>query len=179
MSKIGKQPIEIPAGVSISNEDGVCSIAGPKGTVNIPILPDISVSQTEAGISVAIEKDVPQARANWGTMRSLLQNAVDGVVNEHIKRLEIEGVGYRVTASSPKELVFNLGFSHSISFPLPEGITAEVSDNNKIAISGIQKELVGQIAANIRKLKKPEPYKGKGIRYAGEVVRRKVGKKTA
>ncbi len=176
MSKIGKQPIIMPDSVSFTQEEDLLSISGEKGAVTVPVLDGISVSLTDGVLKIDLVGENAQARSNWGTMRSLVQNAVDGVVNGHVKKLEIEGVGYRVTATSPKELVFNLGFSHSISFPIPGEVTAEIADN-KITISGANKELVGQVASNIRKLKKPEPYKGKGIRYKDEVVRRKAGKK--
>ena len=174
MSRVGKQPISIPAGVTITVDDNLITVNGPKGSLSQFAMPGITVKQEENSISVSRINDEPQNRAKHGLMRSLINNMVNGVVNGFSKDLELQGVGYRV-ALAGSDLKFNIGFSHEVVYHLPEGITATVEQNN-IKISGIDKQRVGQVAAEIRALKKPEPYKGKGIRYVGEHIIRKSGK---
>ena len=175
MSRVGKNPIELPQGVSIKIDGDNISVSGPKGELSLKKSPVIGVTQEDSLIKVFIDKETKDSNALWGLTRSLIANMVEGVSKGFEKKLEIEGVGYRVELKGNK-LVFALGFSHPVEFEAPEGIKFEV-DKNVITVSGIDKCLVGQTAANIRKLKKPEPYKGKGIRYQGEVIRRKAGKK--
>jgi len=165
----------IPEGVSVSVEGLHINIKGPKGTERLPILPYTEVSVSEGGVMVKTEKTMKQARANWGTMWSLIRNAIQGVAHGFSKILELEGVGYRATLDG-KTLVLNLGFVNPVKMIPPEGV-AIVVEKNTITVSGTSKELVGRIAAEIRAEKKPEPYKGKGIHYRGEVIRRKAGKK--
>jgi len=175
MSKIGKKPIEIPEGVSITVGDAELTVKGPKVEIAVPMLLDVSTKQEDGVLTVTPDNEKTRARMNWGTQRSLIQNAVEGVVQEFSKTLEINGVGYRVEAGD-RALTFKVGFSHPVEFKLPDGIEAKV-DGNKITISGIRKDLVSQVAAQIRAIKKPEPYLGKGIKYEDEVIRRKAGKK--
>lgn len=181
MSKIGKKPIIITAGVTIEKKDGALQVIGRNGILFLPILPHcaIEIKDRESGkeIHVTITDMSRQARANWGTMAALFKNAIAGVREGFQKKLQLEGIGYRATLED-KSLSLALGFSHKVEYPAPEGITFTV-EKNIITIFGINKELVGKVAAEIRKLKKPEPYQGKGIRYVGEVVRRKAGKKAA
>ena len=175
MSKIGKKPITIPAGVTLEFQDGHIIVTGPKGTLRVPKMDgvEITVSGQEATFQPVNEK--VQTRMNWGTARSLLASAVEGVTNGFSKTLEIEGIGFKAGVEGGA-LQLKVGFSHPVVFPVPDG-TAIAVDKNKITITGIDKQIVGQTAAKIRKIKKPEPYLGKGIRYAGEVIRRKAGKK--
>ncbi len=175
MSKLGAKPIIIPAGTEIKFEDHKINVSGPKGNIIVPKLDQIEVTISGSEVTLQPSGDNQQTRMNWGTMHSLICNAIDGVNTGYIKKLELEGVGYKVSLEG-KELVLKVGFSHLVRFPIPEGITVVV-EKNKISVSGIEKQQVGQVAANIRKIKKPEPYLGKGIRYEGEVVRRKAGKK--
>ncbi len=175
MSRVGKNPIEIPAGVNIKIDGDNISVSGPKGELSLTKSPVVGVVQEDSQIKVFVKEETKDSNALWGLTRSLIANMVEGVSKGFEKKLEIEGVGYRVELKGNK-LVFALGFSHPVEFEAPEGIKFEV-DKNVITVSGIDKCLVGQTAANIRKLKKPEPYKGKGIRYQGEVIRRKAGKK--
>jgi len=177
MSRVGKQPVKIQDKVQISIEDDVVLVKGPKGELTFKRLPFIDIEEKDGEIVLSTTEISKDASAFWGLTRSLIDNMVEGVVNGHTKNLEIEGVGFKVELRGNK-LVMALGFSHPVEFDAPEGIKFEV-EKNAINISGIDKALVGQVAANIRKLKKPEPYKGKGIRYKGEVVRRKAGKKAA
>ncbi|HMS50384.1 MAG TPA: 50S ribosomal protein L6 [Candidatus Saccharibacteria bacterium] len=174
MSRVGKSPIEIPNGVALTAEDGMLTVVGPKGTLSQPLLDDIMVSQEDGKIIVTRANDEPKIRAKHGLVRALLNNMVEGVTAGFSKQLEIQGVGYRV-ALAGSELKFNLGFSHDVIYKIPQGVTAVV-EQNTITISGISKQQVGQVAAEIRSLKKPEPYKGKGIRYVGERIIRKSGK---
>ena len=181
MSKIGKKPIAIPEGVAVEAKVGFVQVKGKGGELKFPVLPYCSVAvQDVAGVKearVSIMSADRQARANWGTMAALIRNAVLGVHAGYEKKLQLEGIGYRASVEG-KNVVLALGFSHPVNFPLPECIVATVT-KNIISISGISKEIVGKVAADIRKLKKPEPYQGKGIRYVGEFVRRKAGKKAA
>ncbi len=175
MSRVGKKPIPIPAGVEIKVEGGEIWVKGPKGEIKKALRPEIKVEVKEKEILVSMAKETKQTQAFWGLTRALIANLIEGVTSGFEKQLEIQGVGYRA-ALEGEELVLQVGFSHPVKMSLPEGIKVLV-EKNIITVSGIDKELVGQTAANIRKIKKPEPYKGKGIRYLGEEVRRKVGKK--
>lgn len=174
MSRIGKLPISLPSGVTITVEQDEIIVSGTKGTLKQFTMPGINVVNTDNQIVVTRINDQPKIRAKHGLMRSLINNMVIGVTQGFSKQLEINGVGYRV-ASQGNDLKLNLGFSHDVIFPLPAGITALV-EQNKITISGIDKQQVGQVAAEIRALKKPEPYKGKGIKYIDEHIIRKSGK---
>ncbi|MBN2197821.1 50S ribosomal protein L6 [Candidatus Wolfebacteria bacterium] len=175
MSKIGKKPIEIPEKVEVKINGAFLEFKGEKGTISIKLLPFIKTEIKDKTIFFSPENDLKQTLANWGTIRSLAANAIIGLIDGFEKVLEIEGVGYRANMEG-ETLVLNLGLSHPIKFTSPENIKI-LTEKNLIKISGIQKDLVGQTAAKIRAFKKPEPYKGKGIRYQGEVVRRKSGKK--
>jgi large subunit ribosomal protein L6 len=174
MSRIGKLPIAVPSGVTITVDPAEVTVAGPKGTLKQFTMPGLSIAQEDTNLIVSRENDEAMNRAKHGLMRSLLNNMVVGVTAGFSKKLEINGVGYRV-AMQGSGLKLNLGFSHDVIFKLPEGITAAI-DQNTITISGISKQQVGQVAAEIRALKKPEPYKGKGIKYEGERIIRKSGK---
>jgi large subunit ribosomal protein L6 len=175
MSRLGKTPIEIPKGVEISHADGILTVKGPKGTLTQPMRPIISVVLENDTIAVVPTKNTIEARALWGTYAALIHNMINGVTEGFKKVLEIEGVGYRADAQGQK-LTVTVGFSHPVIIQVPEGITTVV-EKNVITVTGIDKHAVGQFAANIRKVKKPEPYKGKGIRYQGEHIIRKQGKK--
>jgi large subunit ribosomal protein L6 len=181
MSRIGKLPIPVPAGVDVSldavNQKSVVTVKGPKGSLSHTVAAPITVARADDGqIAVARPDDERNSRSLHGLTRTLIANMVTGVTEGYTKRLEIVGVGYRVLSKGPTQLEFQLGYSHPIIFDAPEGITFTVEAPTRFSVSGIDKQLVGEVAANIRKLRKPEPYKGKGVRYAGEVVRRKVGK---
>lgn len=177
MSRLARQPIPIATGLSVQEKDGRIVIKGPKGEMAVPILPHITVKIEPEGVRVATAETTKQAVSNTGTMWSLIQNAAHGVSEGFSKILEIEGVGYKA-ALEGKTVVLSLGYSQPIRYEPAEGITV-VIDKNTITISGINKEVVGQTAAEIRAYRKPEPYKGKGIHYRGEVIRRKIGKKAA
>jgi len=174
VSRIGKLPITIPSGVTITVDDQEITVAGPKGTLKQFTMPGVTVKQEESAVTVSRINDEPKNRAKHGLMRALLNNLVQGVTAGFSKKLEINGVGYRV-AMQGADLKFNLGFSHDVIYKLPAGVTAAV-EQNTITISGIDKQQVGQVAAEIRALKKPEPYKGKGIKYIDERIIRKSGK---
>jgi len=174
MSRVGKQPIAIPSGVTITADPDFVTVAGSKGTLKQFTMPGVKVEVKDNEAIVTRVNDEAVNRAKHGLMRTLVSNMVEGVSQGFSKKLEIHGVGYRV-ASQGTDLKFNLGFSHDVIFKLPQGITATV-EQNVITISGIDKQQVGQVAAEIRALKKPEPYKGKGIKYAGERILRKSGK---
>jgi large subunit ribosomal protein L6 len=174
MSRIGKQPIAIPSGVTITVDQSLITVAGSKGTLNQATLEGVTVTVADGVANVTRINDEPKNRAKHGLMRTLVNNMVVGVTTGFSKQLEINGVGYRV-AQQGTSLKLNLGFSHDVIFPIPAGITAG-TEQNVITISGIDKQQVGQVAADIRKLKKPEPYKGKGIKYVGERIIRKSGK---
>jgi large subunit ribosomal protein L6 len=178
MSKIAKKPILLPDGVEAAMKDGVLEFKGKSGSLTLPVLPFISVEIKDKKIYVTCQnKEDLQARANWGTMASLIKNSLEGVEKGYQKILEVEGVGYRANMEGAT-LVLTVGFTHPIKYAAPKGIKIEL-EKNMIKISGIDKVLVGQVAAEIRKFKEPEPYQGKGIRYKGEVIRRKQGKKVA
>lgn len=174
MSRIGKLPIAIPSGVTITVDPDVITVQGSKGTLTQFTMPGVAVEVKDNEIVVTRENDEPKNRAKHGLMRSLLANLVTGVSQGFSKKLEINGVGFRV-ALAGTDLKMNLGFSHDVIYSLPQGVTATV-EQNTITVSGIDKQQVGQVAAEIRALKKPEPYKGKGIKYADERIIRKSGK---
>jgi large subunit ribosomal protein L6 len=174
MSRVGKQPISIPSGVTITVDPDKVTVNGSKGSLEQTTLPGIKISQNEGSLSVERENDERQNRSRHGLMRSLINNMVTGVSQGFEKKLEINGVGYRVQQQGT-ELKFNLGFSHDVIYKIPAGIQVAV-EQNLITISGISKQQVGQVAAEIRALKKPEPYKGKGIKYVDERIIRKSGK---
>ena len=176
MSRIGNAPITVPSGVDVSVSGRNVTVKGPKGTLERVIPGNIEVAVDGATITVSRPNDENRTKALHGLARSLVNNMVIGVTEGYSKQLEIHGVGYRAEAQGPSRLRLNLGFSHSIDVKAPEGITFEVPAQTQVIVTGIDKEVVGQVAANIRSLRKPEPYKGKGVRYAGERVLRKAGK---
>ena len=177
MSRIGKMPIAVPSGVEVSLEGQQVSVKGPKGTLSHRVAEPITVERAESGeLSVNRPDDERESKSLHGLTRTLVSNMVTGVTAGYEKKLEIVGVGYRVISKGPTELEFALGFSHPVKVNAPEGITFTVEAPTRFSVQGIDKQQVGEVAANIRKLRKPEPYKGKGVRYAGEHVRRKVGK---
>ena len=175
MSRIGKKPIAIPAGVTVENEENLITVKGPKGTLTLQAHPLMNVKIEGAEITVERPNDEAQARSLHGLTRTLINNMVLGVTTGFQKTLEVNGVGYRVAMQGSK-LNMNLGYSHPVVMEAPEGITIECPSANKIIISGADKEKVGQFAAEVRMQRPPEPYKGKGIKYSDEVIRRKVGK---
>jgi large subunit ribosomal protein L6 len=177
MSRIGKQPVLIPDGVTVDIKDGVAFVRGKAGALEVPIPGVVEMKMEGNTVTIAPKKETKQTPAMWGLTRSLLANAVEGLTEGYTKKLEIHGVGYRANLQGDT-LVLALGYSHDVTLKAPEGITFAV-EKNEITVSGHDKELVGNVAAKIRAFRKPEPYKGKGIRYAGEVVRRKAGKKAA
>lgn len=175
MSKIGTKPVTIPEGVTVDIKNGEVEVKGKNAALSVPFLDGVEIQKKDSEIIFSPSKKTKQAMSNWGTMRSLVQNAVTGVTEDFSKELVVEGVGYRANVEG-KELVLGLGFSHQIKFSIPDGI--EISaEKNVIKISGADKAQVGETAAEIRSFRKPEPYKGKGIRYSDEVVKRKAGKK--
>ncbi|MEX2052134.1 MAG: 50S ribosomal protein L6 [Candidatus Paceibacterota bacterium] len=180
MSRIGKQEILIPAGVKVTqsatSEGGVITVTGPKGAISKVFRDDIAITVGESNIKLDIKRNDKFSKSLWGTYASHLKNMITGVVTPYQKKLILEGVGFKSEVKG-KELHFALGFSHPVIIKIPEGITATAEKNN-LTFTGIDKELVGSFTAGIRALKKPEPYKGKGMRYEGEVIRRKQGKKT-
>ncbi len=176
MSRIGKRPVPLPSGVSATTANQVLSVKGPKGTLDLQMRDEINYDISDEGISVQPADDSKEARAFWGMQRTLVQNLVTGVTDGFSKVLEINGVGYRAQAQG-RNLRLQLGYSHDVNFPLPEGVDVKTPDANTIEISGIDKQKVGQVAAEIRRWRKPEPYKGKGIKYRGEYIFRKEGKK--
>ncbi len=176
MSRIGKKPIPVPSGVEVSIAGTSISVKGPKGQLHWDAPEDITVAQEDGNLVVTRPSDERQHRALHGLTRTLVANMVTGVSEGYTRELEIVGVGYRAAAPAPNRLEMALGFSHPVNVDAPEGITFATPAPTRSQVSGLDKQLVGQVAANIRKIRKPEPYKGKGIRYAGEVVRRKAGK---
>jgi large subunit ribosomal protein L6 len=175
MSRIGRLPIDIPAGVDVKVDGSAVTVKGPKGELALTVASPIEVKVDDGQVLVTRPDDERESRALHGLTRSLIANQIIGVTQGYSKGLEIVGTGYRV-AQRGSSIEFALGFSHPVTVEPPAGITLTVEGNNKITVAGIDKQAVGETAANIRKIKKPEPYKGKGIRYAGEVVRRKAGK---
>jgi large subunit ribosomal protein L6 len=176
MSRVGRSPIPVPSGVTVALEDDSVTVTGPQGSLVRRLPQGITITQEGDVLVVTRPDDERHHRALHGLTRSLVANMVDGVTQGFTKELEIVGVGYRANAKGPSALELALGFSHSVQFDAPEGITFEVPTPTRIVVKGIDKEKVGQVAANIRKIRKPEPYKGKGVRYAGERVLRKAGK---
>jgi large subunit ribosomal protein L6 len=176
MSRIGKRPVALPSGVTATTEGQILSVKGPKGTLSLQMRDEIRYDISEDGISVQPANETKQARAFWGMQRTLVQNLVTGVSEGFTKVLEITGVGYRATAQG-KNLRLQLGYSHDVNVEVPEGIEVKTPDNTTVEVSGIDRQKVGQVAAEIRRWRKPEPYKGKGIKYRGEYIFRKEGKK--
>ncbi|MCZ8019547.1 50S ribosomal protein L6 [Novosphingobium sp.] len=177
MSRIGKRPVAIPSGVTAEIANGTLTVKGPKGTLTLSLRDEISYTVDGDAIIVKPGNDSKQARAFWGMQRTLVDNLVTGVTQGYTKVLEITGVGYRANAQGPRKLKLQLGYSHDVDFDVPEGIEVKTPDNTTVEISGIDKQKVGQVAAEIRRWRKPEPYKGKGIKYRGEFIFRKEGKK--
>jgi large subunit ribosomal protein L6 len=175
MSRIGRTPVAIPAGVDVTISGREVTVTGPRGTLSMEVAAPIEVSQADGTITVTRPNDEGEIRALHGLSRSLIANMVTGVTDGFRKTLEIVGVGYRVQARG-RDLEFSLGYSHPIPVPAPDGITLRVESPTRFVVEGIDKQQVGEVAANIRKLRKPDPYKGKGVRYQGEQIRRKVGK---
>ncbi len=176
MSRIGKKPVVIPSGVTANIEGQLVSVKGGKGTLSFAAPDDVSVTLGGEGIEVKPRNDTKRARALWGMTRSMVNNLVTGVSKGFERKLEITGVGYKAAVSG-KNLQLSLGFSHDVTFPIPEGIAIAAPKPTEVSISGIDKRKVGQVAAEIRALRPPEPYKGKGVKYAGEFIFRKEGKK--
>lgn len=175
MSRIGKKPILIPNGVNVKIKDQFVCVSGPKGELSFHFRPEVRFEKKESTINVKVKNpEEKKGRELWGSSRALLANMITGVVNGYEKKLEINGVGYRASISGEK-LILNIGFSHPVEFLIPKNIDIKV-DKNIITVSGIDKQFVGEIAARIRAIRKPEPYKGKGIKYIDEVIRRKAGK---
>ena len=176
MSRIGKKPVSIPSGVTATIEGGQLSVKGPKGTLAMPLADLVTYDIADGAISVTPANASKEARSFWGMQRTLVQNLITGVTEGYTKVLEITGVGYRANAQG-KTLKLQLGYSHDVDYPVPAGIEIKTPDNTTVEISGIDKQQVGQVAAEIRRWRKPEPYKGKGIKYRGEYIFRKEGKK--
>jgi large subunit ribosomal protein L6 len=175
MSRIGRLPVSIPSGVDVKVEGQDVSVKGPKGELSLTIPNPITVEVAEGNLEVKRPDDERDSRSRHGLTRSLINNMVLGVTEGYEKKMEIHGTGYRVAAKG-SNLEFSLGYSHPITIEAPEGISFAVENPTRFSVQGIDKQLVGEVAANIRKLRKPDPYKGKGVRYAGEQIRRKVGK---
>lgn len=176
MSRTGAKPVGVPDGVNTSIDGQMVSVKGPKGELSVVLVDDVAVQMTDDGIKVTPRSETKQARSKWGMSRTLVSNLIEGVTEGFEKKLEIQGVGYRAQVQG-KSLQLQLGLSHDVSYPIPEDIDINCPSQTEIVISGIDKQKVGQVAAEIRKYRPPEPYKGKGIRYAGEYVFRKEGKK--
>lgn len=176
MSRTGKKPVAPVSGVTITVNDRQVSVRGPKGEQSLTLMDVVDVKQTEAGLVVEPANDTREARAAWGTTRALINNMVVGVKDGFEKKLQIQGVGFRA-AMQGKDLKLSLGFSHEVLFATPAGITITVTSPTEITVTGADKQQVGQVAADIRSWRKPEPYKGKGVRYVGEYIARKEGKK--
>jgi large subunit ribosomal protein L6 len=177
MSRIGKKPVPLPKGVTATVEGQKVTVKGAKGQLSLTLIDDVTVKMGETGIEVAPRDDSKRARSMWGLSRSLVQNLVVGVNEGFSKTLEITGVGYRAAVKSPKELQLQLGYSHDVLYSIPEGIQIVCPKPTEIVISGIDRQKVGQVAAEIRAWRGPEPYQGKGVKYAGEFIFRKEGKK--
>jgi len=176
MSRIGQQPITIPSGVDVTIDGARVAVKGPKGELEHTLVGGVSVSRSDDVLNVARVDDSRSNRSLHGLQRSLIANMVTGVSDVFVKELEIVGVGYRAQAQGPEKIEIAVGYSHPVHVQAPAGVTFEVPQPTRIVVRGFDKQLVGQVAADIRKLRKPEPYKGKGIRYAGERVQRKAGK---
>jgi large subunit ribosomal protein L6 len=176
MSRTGKKPVAIPANVTATLEGGLVSISGPKGALSIPMVSEVTYALEDGKLSIKPANETKRARAFWGMQRTLIQNLVTGVTDGFTKVLEITGVGYRANLQG-KNLKLQLGYSHDVDMAVPEGLDVKTPDQTTIEISGSDRQLVGQFAAEIRRWRKPEPYKGKGIKYRGEYIFRKEGKK--
>ena len=176
MSRIGKKPVQLPKGVTASVEGRTVKVKGPKGELKVTLVEEVDASVDAHGIHVTPHKEMERAAQMWGLSRTLVNNLVRGVTDGFSEKLEIQGVGYRAAVQG-KNLQLQLGFSHDVLYPIPAGITITAEKPTALTISGMDKQLVGQVAAEIRSYRPPEPYKGKGVRYAGEFVRRKEGKK--
>lgn len=176
MSRIGKYPIEVPKGTTVTLNGQEVVAKGAKGELRLTLVDEVVAEQGEDGIKISPREDTQRARAMWGLSRTLVKNLIDGVTEGFTKTLEINGVGYRAAVQG-KNLQLNLGFSHEVLYPIPEGIDIKCTKPTEVVITGIDKQRVGQIAAEIRSYRKPEPYKGKGVKYAGEYIFRKEGKK--
>jgi len=176
MSRTGKKPVSIPAGVTATVEGGVISVKGPKGALSIPMADEVTYALEDGSLSIKPANETKRARSFWGMQRTLIQNLVTGVTEGFSKTLEITGVGYRAN-SQGRKLKLQLGYSHDVDLDVPEGLEVKTPDQTTIEISGIDAQKVGQFAAEIRRWRKPEPYKGKGIKYRGEYIFRKEGKK--
>ena len=177
MSRIGKKPVAIPSGVTAEIANGTLTVKGPKGTLSMGLSDLVSYTLEDGQISVRPANDSKASHSHWGMQRTLVSNLVEGVTEGFSKVLEITGVGYRANAQGPRKLKLQLGYSHDVDFDVPEGVEVKTPDNTTIEISGIDKQMVGQFAAEIREWRKPEPYKGKGVKYRGEYIFRKEGKK--
>ena len=175
MSRIGKQPLVLPAGVQASLKDATLTIKGPKGSLNLPVEPGITVTVNGNQVVFARNEDTKHLRAMHGTTRAMARNMADGVTKGYSKSLEVVGVGYKAVLAG-KRVDLSVGHANILSVDIPEGITVTIPDPNHVTVTGMDKHMVGQVAANIRATRKPEPYKGKGVRYAGDVVRKKAGK---
>ena len=177
MSRIGRMPITVPSGVEVTVEGQKVAVKGPRGQLELMVAEPIKIARSDSGeLEVTRPDDERTSKSLHGLTRTLVANMVTGVTTGYEKKLEIVGVGYRVISKGPTELEFALGYSHPVKVSAPEGITFAVEAPTRFSVQGVDKQQVGEVAANIRKLRKPEPYKGKGVRYAGEHVRRKVGK---
>jgi large subunit ribosomal protein L6 len=176
MSRIGKKPVPVPKGVTVKVEDRTVSVKGPKGELKLRLVPEVDASVGDTGIAVAPRELTDRARAMWGMQRTLLNNLVRGVTEGFSEKLEISGVGYRA-ALQGNSLQLQLGLSHEVLYPIPQGIQIVCEKPTQITINGVDKQLVGQVASEIRSYRPPEPYKGKGVKYASERIRRKEGKK--
>lgn len=176
MSRIGKKPVAVPSGVTVAIDGQSVSAKGPKGELSVMLVDEVSVEETEDGILVSPRDESKKARAMWGMSRTLVSNIIQGVASGFEKRLEINGVGYRAQAQG-KTLNLALGLSHDVNYAVPEGITVETPKPTEVVVRGIDRQQVGQVAAEIRDFRRPEPYKGKGIKYADEYIVRKEGKK--
>ena len=176
MSRIGKKPITVPSGVTVNLDGQNVSVKGPKGELTLTLVDDVSIENGEQGLVVAPRAETQRARAMWGMQRTLVQNNVTGVSEGFVKKLEINGVGYRAQMQG-KNLQLQLGFSHDVIYKVSEGIEIKTPKQTEIEVSGIDKQLVGQVAADIRAYRPPEPYKGKGVKYVDEYIFRKEGKK--
>ncbi len=175
MSRIGNRPVDIPKGVEVRLDGRAVHVKGPKGELSLDIHPDLQVEMVDGEVVVSRPTDQKRHRALHGLMRSLVANMVEGVTEGFTRKLEIQGVGYRADKSA-KGITLNVGFSHIVNYVAPEGVELQVPSQTEVVVTGIDKQLVGEVAAEIRAVRPPEPYKGKGIRYAGEQVRRKAGK---
>lgn len=178
MSRIGKQPVVLPAGISAKVADGVVTLKGPKGELALKTPATVEVSLDGSTLNIARKGDDKQNRADHGTIRALLQNMVVGLKDGYSRDLEIQGVGFKASMAGNK-LTMNVGYSHPVEYVVPEGVSVTVVDGTQLKVSGIDKQLVGQVSARIRSFRPPEPYKGKGVRYKNERVRRKAGKTVA